>query len=117
MALTTIITLITTLANVLLNALGSQGILSSKLGTLIGALLSGVTSIFSVFMTGGTAVNELQGVLTTLEGIDQQLASTTTVDPVALAQANEALKDVQAGVTAYLQAMVTTDPSTLTPLP
>ena len=41
MALTTIITLITTLANVLLGALGSDGVLSTNLGSLIGDLLSG----------------------------------------------------------------------------
>lgn len=117
MALTTIITLITTLANVLLGALGSDGVLSTKLGSLIGDLLSGATAIFGVFMSGTSAANELQGVLTTLENIDQQLASNTTLDPTALAQSNEALKDVQAAVTAYQQAMVTTDPSTLTPLP
>lgn len=117
MALTTIITLISTLANILLSALGDQGVLSSKLSSLIGDLLSAILPLFTVFTSGSTPVNELQGVLTTLQSIDTALATDASLDPTALAQAKEALKDTQAAITAYQAAMVTTDPSTLTPLP
>ena len=117
MALTTIITLISTLANILLSALGDQGILSSKLSSLISDLLGALLPLFTVFTSGATPVSELQGVLDTLKSLDTALANDTNLSPTALAQAKEALLDVQAAIAAYQQAVIATDPSTLTPLP
>lgn len=113
----TIISLITTLATVLLTALGGQNLISASLQKILQSLLTAAAGLFTDFTSGKTAANALAAVLATLESLDQALASETGLDPVALAQANEAMLDLQAAIQAYQAAEVTTDPSTLTPLP
>lgn len=114
---TSIITIITVLANILISGLGGQGVISAGLQKLISSLLTAASSLFTVFATGGSPTNVLSGVLTDLESLDTALASETNLSPTDLAQAQEAMKDLQAAIAAYQQAEQVTDPSTLTPLP
>jgi len=45
------------------------------------------------------------------------LQADTSIDPAVLSDVAEGIRDLQAAITAYQSAEVTTDPSTLTPIP
>ncbi len=113
----TIAILITTLSSTLLSILTGQKIISPSLQDLINRLIQSGATLFGLFHSGSSPQTEFTGVLAELEASLAALQQDTTVDPVILAQIQEAIRMVQASVAAYQQAQLVTDPSTLTPLP
>jgi hypothetical protein len=108
--LLTIISLLGSLLPVILPKLGT----SASIDSLIEAAVAGIGSLFSS-LKAGTPADDV--VLATLTAALAALKADTSVDPVVLAEISEATADLEAAIPAYQAAQMTTDPSTLTPLP
>jgi len=117
MDFTLIVTLITTFANVVLTVLSSKGIISPALQNLIASLTASGAALFSTLKNGGSPTSILTDVATTLESDLAVVQQDTSIDPTITSQIQEAIKLLKAAIVAYQQAELTTDPSTLTPLP
>jgi hypothetical protein len=112
-----IVSLITALANTLLSVLTGSGVASSSISNLIETLISSGAALFTSLSSGGTPSTTLQSILTALQADLEALQKDTSVDPTVIAQVTELTKMMQAAITAFEQAEVTEDTSTLTPLP
>ena len=117
MPLSIIVTLITTLAQTLMTILSGQGIIGTSLANLIDTLVSSGATLFGILKSGGTPSTQLSAVLTTLQADLKAVQADTTLSPTILQQIEEAIAVVEAGIAAFQQAQINTDPSTLTPIP
>lgn len=97
----------------LLGPLLSKFGVSQSIDNLITAALAAAVGIFSSLKSGASAT----GVIVALQAALTALQADTTLDPAVLSDVAEGIRDLQAAITAYQAAEVTTDPSTLTPLP
>lgn len=113
-----ILALVQLLLPVLLNLLGSSGVISPSLGNLIGQLAAAIPTLISSLLSGGGVTNEILAVLQAIQSEVNALKQNTNV--LTQNEANE-INALDAGITdalnAYKASLVTTDPSNLTPLP
>lgn len=107
--LLTIVTLIGNLLPVLLKAFGVSSTIDNLIPTLTAALLGIVTGI----QTKAPVTSEL----TVLQAALTALQADTSLSPVILGDITEGVAALKAAITAYQAGQITTDPSTLTPLP
>lgn len=91
-------------ANVALAAVGASGIISPATTTLIGNLLSGVTPLVGALTSGATKLQDVLAVLAGLSSIIAALEADTGLPADRLAQLKLLDGDVQAAITAYIQA-------------
>ena len=107
--LMTILTLIGAVLPSLLKAFG----VSSTIDNLIPAMTTAVAGIITGIVTKAPVTSELTVLQTALTA----LQADTSLSPIILGDISEGVADLQAAIVAYQKAQVTTDPSTLTPLP
>lgn len=86
---------------------------SASIDNLITAALAGASAI----VTGIQSKASVNVELATLQAALTALEADTSLDPTVLADVAEGIRDLQAAITAYQSAEVSTDPSTLTPIP
>ena len=107
--LLTILGILGPLLGPLLTKLG----VSQRLDNLITAALAGASAIVAGIVTKSSVNTELAALQAALAA----LQADTSLDPAVISDIAEGIRDLQAAITAYQAAEVTTDPSTLTPIP
>jgi len=86
---------------------------SSSIDNLIPAMIAAIGQI----VTGIASKTPVTSGLAALQTALTALQADTSLSPVILGDISEGVADLQAAIVAYQKAQVTTDPSTLTPLP
>ena len=113
-----ILSIITSLLPTLLNLLGTTGVIPSNLTALITSLAASIPVLIGELISGKSATTDVLAVLKAIQSEVNALKASNTL--FTLNQANE-INALDAGVVnainSYQGATVTTDPSTLTPLP
>jgi len=117
MPLPIIVALISNLANVLVSALGGEGVISGNLAKLINTIVSSGAALFALLKSGGTPADAVLNVLNTLQTDLTAVEQDTSTDPGLLKQIQEAISLTEEAINAYEKAQTVTDPSTLTPIP
>lgn len=107
--LLTIISVIAGLLPALLKAFG----VNDNLDNLTVSLVTAVGELFAGFKSN----KPVTATLTELQSVLATLAADTSLDPTILEDVSEGISDLSAAIAAYQQAEITTDPSTLTPIP
>lgn len=113
-----ILAIINLLAPILLNLLGTSGVINPSLSALITKLTSGITTLVAALIGGGGATADVEAVLQAIQVEVNTLKTSTQL--FTLNEANEinaldtALSNALA---AYTASTKVDDPSDLTPLP
>lgn len=109
-------TILLALSALLPSILGQFGV-NSNIDKLVEAVIQAIGSIFTAIKTGTSTEGEILSVLTILQTTLAAVEKDTSVDPQIVDDSAEAIRDLQAAIAAYEQAMLVEDVSTLTPLP
>jgi hypothetical protein len=107
-----LMTILTLIGAILPSVLKGFGV-SATIDNLIPLMLSAITGIITGIKTKAPVTTEL----TALQAGLTALQTDTSLSPVILGDIGEGISVLKAAITAYQAAQVTTDPSTLTPLP
>lgn len=102
----------------LLNLLGTEGVISPSLSSLVTKLASAIPTLIASLISGSGVTNDILAVLRAVQTEVNALKASSTL--LTLNQANEinALdKGIADAIAAYQASTVATDPSTLMPLP
>jgi tetrahydromethanopterin S-methyltransferase subunit C len=86
---------------------------SQTIDNLVGSLLTALSGIVNGIQTRQPLTTEL----TVLESALTALEADTSLSPIILGDIAEGISALKAAIVAWKAAQVTTDPSTLTPLP
>ena len=106
--------LITVLSSLVPALLAKFGVATS-IDNLITVSLSALVALWGS-LTGKTT-GTTDAVLVGLQAAVTALEADTSIDPAVLGDISEGLTDLKASIAAYQAAQVTTDPSTLGPIP
>lgn len=106
--LLTILALVGTVLPVVLKSFG----VSSTIDNLVPVMISAITQITTGILTKTPVSSGLVALQTALTA----LQADTSLSPVIMGDLSEGVSDLQVAITAYQKALVTTNPSTLTPI-
>jgi hypothetical protein len=97
--------------------LSSTGLISGSLSTLISQLAAAIPGLIASIVTKQPAPTEIATILAAIQDELTVLKASTTLNPVALADATTLDAALTNALAAYQTAGTVDDPSTLTPLP